>query len=382
MAEQSFFEKCIEQSEKRITGEYEARKVLTLISLGGRLTLNHKAESSNLIVHSYTGTGKDWVTKNTLFSFLPNSVLTHRTRIGKTTLTYWHAGEKDFTWDGKILYLEDTSNKVLNCEVMKTMCSGGSKATITQKENGSLVAKDIIVVGKPVIIHTIANLNLEEETLRRFPIVTLNDSIDQTKAIIKKQFELEEKDIEFDEVFIQQASNLQRVKVIIPFTNILKEEFVKDVYARNLIFRTQIHRVKDFIKFSAAINQDSREYDGECIIATGEDFDNMRDAIKILFNNSNFLPITKEQRKLIDLIVKLDKEGDGVKTSEIVSNVSFRSHAWTYVNLNVLVDKGFLDINVRDVEYSNKPVSFYNFKCVGSLELPYFHDLEGSGDFL
>lgn len=382
MAEQSFFEQCIEQSKKRIAGEYDARKVITLIALGGRLTLNHKAESSNLIVHSFSGTGKDWVVRNTLLSFLPKKEVTHRTRISKTTLTYWHAGEENFTWNGKILYLEDTNNNVLNCEVMKTMSSGGSKATITQKINGSLTAKDILVKGKPVIIHTIAKLNLAEETIRRFPILILDDSVDQTKAVVEKQFDLVDNEISFDEDFINEVMSLQNVKVIIPYTSILKKEFVKDKYVKNLILRTHLHRITDYIKFSASINQLNRDNDGENIIANGEDFDNMRDVMKILFSNVNFLPVTKEQRKLLDLIVDLDKEGDGVKTSKIVSNVSFRSRQWVYMNLNVLVDKKFLYVDVRDVEYSNRPVSFYSFKPVANLELPYFHELKGSGKYL
>jgi len=105
--------------DKTVTGEYLTRHAI-LITAAGIWVANHATSSYNLMVNSESGAGKDHVTRHTLAIFPKDSVVT-RTRISPTAFTYWHNSkyEPDWTWNGKICYLQDTNNSVLNCDCSK-----------------------------------------------------------------------------------------------------------------------------------------------------------------------------------------------------------------------------------------------------------------------
>ena len=244
-----------EELDKKIVGEVDIRKTIFLCAQG-RLVINCQASSYNLLINSESGAGKDYIASNTL-EMIPRHVYEKKTRISPTAFTYWHSNDPLWTWDGKICYLEDISSGVFNHEVFKVMTSTGSAATIVKEQ----VAIEIIVNGKPVMITTSASANPNPEMLRRFTILPLDETEDQTQAILLRQAEVASKSISpyYNDDLIDCQSHLKRVKVIIPFAEKIISILPKD----HIFIRTHFTRFLDYIKASCAFHQYQRETDEE-----------------------------------------------------------------------------------------------------------------------
>ncbi len=236
LSNSDLFEQIVLESEKQAVGEEKAKKSLILLCMG-RLVKNANATSFNGVPHEESGTGKDYLTKTITRLCVPDEELQHRTRISPTVLNYWHSPKKepDFTWDGQVLFLEDVSDAVLNCEVVKTFLSGGSKATITV--NGE--AQDIEIRGKPVCLFTTANSSPRGEQLRRVQFIPLDAGAEQTGRI--KNFRAKcaraGRNPEFDSKFQSALGKLERYEVVVPFS-----EEVASFFPDELITRTVIDR--------------------------------------------------------------------------------------------------------------------------------------------
>src|SRR3989344_1740266 len=286
-----------DEFDKKIVGELETRKVIFLCAAGGRLVINSQLASFNLLVNDDAGTGKDYIVANTL-SILPKNCYVHKTRISPTVFTYWHNSEvePDWTWNGKVFYPEDISEPVLNSDVFKVMCSNGSSATIVIKQK----AIDIDIEGKPVLITTTASATPNPELTRRFVILSLNSSEDQTKAIMKKHAEYKKKGIvpEYNPIYTESMKYLKRVKVKIPYADLIDKHFP----SKNIIMRTHFPRFLDFISASAAFYQFQRIADNEdFILASSEDYDLARICFLRLCSNKYMIPLTINQKKILEM---------------------------------------------------------------------------------
>jgi len=251
----ALFEKIDSEFDKTIVGEKPSRQSI-LLNACGLWVENASIASYNLCINSNSGAGKDYVCKNVLKIFPKENVET-RSRISPCAFTYWHSSkwEENFTWDGKILLLLDISNNILNSEVFKLMSSDGTHSTVVIEQR----AVDIEIRGKPVIFITTASGTPNNEMLRRFPFLELDETTDQTKAIKQAQAKAaaDGKKIEHDPKITSALSKLQRVKVKIPFA----EELVEFFPSEHLIMRTHFGRLLDLIKASAALYQYQREKD-------------------------------------------------------------------------------------------------------------------------
>lgn len=328
---------CITEREldKVMVGEIEARKTIFLCAMGC-LVKNANTASYNLLVNDLAGAGKDYITGKTL-SLLPEFRFLKRTRISPTVFTYWHNSkfEPSWTWDGKVLYLEDVSNSVLNSPVFKVMCSSGSMATIVKDQR----AIDIIINGKPVIIITSATANPTPELVRRFSIVNLDSGIKQTEAIVKRHLEyaVTGKSPQIDNMFSDALANLQPIKVKIPFA----EKIAKFIPNDSIIMRTHILRFLDYIKASTALYQYQREVDDEDYhIATEQDYRIARIALLKTTSNQYMIPLTKDQRRILDIFKGLGNNWYSV--ADLEPKITWMSDKWLREQLDRLVEYGLL----------------------------------------
>ena len=336
-----------EELDKKIVREYGTRKAIFLCAAGGRLVENCQIASYNLLINDEAGTGKDYITGKTL-EILPKEVYIKKTRISPTVFTYWHNSEyePEWTWDGKVFYTEDISESVLNSEVFKVMCSSGSEATIVIRQR----AIDIDIVGKPVMITTTATATPSPELTRRFEIVNLNESIDQTKEIMKRHCEYAMKGItpEYNSEITLALSLLERVKVKIPFADKLHSLFP----ARSLMMRTKFPRFLDFIKASTAFHQFKREKDDEgYLIAEGQDYDIATEVMKKLSSNKYLISLTRNQRRIVehlDSMIKINPEysESASKIREQMSN--FISLPAIQTNLSIMSGYGIFSVKLED----------------------------------
>jgi len=308
----------IEEIGKKVVGEHELITTIFLCA-NGRLVENAKRSSYNLIVNSETRSGKDWVVENTL-KILPTDYWIKRTRITEKVFTYWHSPkhEPEWTWNGKIFYNEDISNSVLNGEVFKVMASTGSIATVIVNQK----PVDIEIKGKPVLIVTTASTSMSKEIMGRFIVVNCDESPEQTKEIMKRQSANAISGIvnEYDSTVVGALGSLKRVKVKIPFASKLYNLFPPT----HVMMRSIYDRFLDYIKSSTALHQQQREKKNGHYIATGHDYDTARIVLLKTMSNPSMIPLTKDERRIIDVI---RKSSPPLSTNEILTKVSEVSQA-------------------------------------------------------
>ena len=175
----------LDELDKKHVGDIAAKEIIFLSAIG-RLVKNKKPFSYNVVVHSTSSAGKDHLVECVLQLF-PEEDIEAFGRISETALTYLHDIKKEpfFTYDGKDLYLEEITERILNNEVMKVFTAGLTKSAITKDQK----AEVICVQGKPVVICTTATTTPTPEILNRFSIVKLDESEEQTKRTFMKDEE-------------------------------------------------------------------------------------------------------------------------------------------------------------------------------------------------
>lgn len=363
------------EMDKKIVQENKTRQTIFLCCCG-MFVKNHQVASYNLMVNSESGAGKDWVTSKTLKIF-PNEKVIKRTRISEKVLNYWHNSkfEPDWTWNGKIFYNEDISNSVLNADVFKVMCSSESSVTVLINQ----VPVDIEIVGKPVMIVTTATANPKKELLRRFSIVNLDETVDQTKAILERQAEFEERGltINYDPNIRKALGFLKRVKVKIPFAKKLVDIFP----TKNIIVRTHFQRFMDYIKASVALHQYQREInEEEYYIATPQDYDLARIALIHTTSNKFMIPLTRDEKEILKIIQDLpETRDDGDKAwysvTDLEPKITFVSDRHLRRILDKLTTFGFLEKNKESRENSKKDVMVFAIVKHSKILIPKWEEI-------
>jgi len=358
--------------DKKIVGELETRKVLVLCAYGGRLVENAQIASFNLCVNDIAGVGKDYTTGASL-ELLPKQYYVRKTRISPNVLNYWHNAEDEpqWTWDGKVLYLEDISDNILNHDVFKVMCSSGSNATIVKDQK----IIDLEVKGKPVMIITTASATPNPEMTRRFVMLNLDSSIDQTKEIMKRHSEFRKKGIipEVNPSIRNAMQFLNRVKVKIPFADLTYEHFP----INNVIMRTHYPRFLDFISASCAFHQFQRKKEGEFYLATGQDYNLARDCFLKLCSNVYMIPLTINQKKILKAFEE-EPLLEGSIAELHASKLNFISDRALAYNLSLLSTYGIFETNAK-LNAQNKTIECYrlcgSYKPNEKIDIPTYQEL-------
>lgn len=355
--------------DKHIVAERENKLSAFLISCG-RLVLNGSRSSFNTLINSESGAGKDHILRKVLKLWDTEIAIT-RSRISETALTYWHNTEKEpeWTWDGKVLYLSDISNRILNSDVLKTYMSDESQATITIDNK----AKDFEITGKPVLFLSSVSASVGHELLRRMPIMTLDESNEQTQRIIQKQLSdaatsgWNRNLIEYDKNLIKALAELQQVTVIIPFA-----ERLLQLFKGGIIMRTVVKRFLDYIRASAALHQKQRKKEDGEVLAEGKDYDNAVMVLKATTCNSAMIPLTKRQTR----ILKLFTDDEHKQVSDLLPKVTFCSENTLRKDLDRLAESGFIE-KEQDMyaENSKKPVMLWRRKIHEEMKIPSWKEL-------
>lgn len=352
-----------EIQEKRVVGEKETIECIIIVT-NCRLVKNIKATSSNINVNDESGLGKDWIVKGVL-DILPDNVVVYRTKITPELLTYWHNSkyEPEWTWDGKILYIEDISTTLLNSDVFKVFSSGGSKATVLIKQ----LPIDIIINGKPSMVITSYQVNPNSENLRRYPICFCDSSEDQTLEIMRRQSYEDATGYiySYNPELKAAISKLRMVSVVIPFAEKLPYFFPK-----NNFMRTHYKRFLDYIKSSAALHQYQREEDGHGnIVATGEDYDIARMVLLKNTNNPSMIPLTRDQDNIFNFFKEHPDQWYSVNDIE---NKFPISSEWLRKQLKQLFKNGFLNSIQAEREGVKRKVTEYSFSSENTVEIPLY----------
>jgi len=366
------YDKIMAELGKKIVGETDTVTVI-LICGCGIYVVNHNATSYNLMQSAEAGAGKDY-TLNATLSIFPERCYLKRSRISAKVLTYWHRSDKEpgFTWDGKILYLEDATQELLDSEVVKVFLSSGSYATILINQ----VATDLKINGKPVVMFSSATTRLNKEQGRRVPMLRCDESLGQTKKIMEKQAHAAEHGEvqEYDSRITDALAFLRRIKVTVPFAH----EIQQRISPNNIILRTHFPRLLDYIKASCALHQFQRKKEGEFFVAEARDYELAKLAFKKITSNPYSIPLSHQEQKMLEKIDELQatasmKTGfDGFTFDEIEQHVQFWKDTQLRDELRKLADANLLIVGKRAPEggKGGRAALTYRRPSLTTVELP------------
>ncbi len=361
----------IDELGKRIVGNIEQREIVFTFMLG-RLVLNAKPSSFNLLLRCASSSGKDWIVKNVADLF-PEEDVEYWGRLTPKSLNYLHDAIEEplFTYDGKVIYAEEITEGTLNDEVMKVLTSGKNKVAVVIR--GKAVIKE--VKGKPAIIATSMSSIPSEEILNRFAVIELDVSDKQIKKILKQRGKVAKRGYEefIDTKSKARLENLQQYNVQIPYANKIIKHFPEKSISESRI----IDRFYDLIKAVAVFFQKDRMHpDKHTIKAEELDYEIARNIFEHLpFGFPDFL-----LSDIQDRIMKfLEKQKGPLQAQEILQRLGdpmsiqgFRPHLQRLVDLKKIEsiplwnEKNYSVDKYQVMEQSNNPKS---------IKLPNFGEL-------
>lgn len=346
---------------KNITGEQESVKS-TFLSLCS-IWLNDMDIPMNTMLSSESSAGKSYVSKK-IVDLFPKELVEWRSKISGEAFTYWHTNEDDWTWDGKILFLEDISQAVLDSSTFKLMCSEGSYATVVKKQK----AENLKVNGKPCMLITTASTTPNTEIMNRFNVLHLDESAEQTRQIVHKK-SLGIRNKEYDPKIINSLRLLKKHSVKIPFGEMVYNYITANYGWDNIRMRRDFDRMLSLIRCSTTLHQYQRsEINGE-LIATEQDYEIARNAINYM-----------QGMTLKGLVHKLQKayefckeETSSFSAKTIHAKNPFVSPTIWYDYLDELCSKGLLSVEFKAELGVFQLVKHYSIKKSANLILPKFH---------
>lgn len=353
-----FFNLLIEEQSKKIEGEIKSRKAITLSLCN--VWVDGSEVPLNTLVSSESSSGKSFICKN-IIKLFPKELVEYRTKITPEAFTYWH-NEEGWSWDGKVCYLEDISQSILDAPTFKVMCSEGSTATIVIKQK----AVDIEIKGKPVMLITTARTNPNSEILNRFQIVSLDESQEQTRAIVFRQAK-QNTGVPYNEKIINALRYLKRKKVIIPFAEKIAEYLDKNYNFQSIRLRRDFSRLLDLIKSSAVLHQYQRTEEDGFIIANEQDYEIAREIINYI-QTQTFKGLTHRLKKAFDCCLNLRE----FTAKEIHSKYPFVNQKMWYIYLDKLLERNMLKTDLKQTEEAKQKVTYYYINEEASFELPEF----------
>jgi len=304
-----------------------------------------------LLLSESSGVGKDYVCKRTLAIF-PRESRVHIKKATPEVIAYLHNSEKEpeWTWNGKSLYIEEISSKTMNSETFLAFTSN------RDFEGYVLINQEptkLAINGKPSIFITSASKSPKADTIRRLPSCQLDDSVDQTKAILERQYSSTEP-LKYDVNVVNALNHLKIVKVRIPYSQDLGKLIIER-FSSNVLLRTTNQRFLDLIKASASLHQYSRTRDKDgYILANLVDYEHAVRGFKKMIASASTISLTRDKQKILEIIS--DKEHEII--SELEPKVTFCNKDTLRKLLRNMADEGALDstnverINSREVSYN------------------------------
>jgi hypothetical protein len=362
LGDPNLFNIIINEISKKVEGEEKSKKAIFLSLCS--IWVNGSEVPLNSLISSQSSAGKSYLCKN-IIKIFPKNLVEYRTKITPEAFTYWHTNDLEWSWDGKICYLEDISQSLLDSQPFKVMCSEGSIATVVIKQK----AVDLEINGKPTLLITTATTNPNSEILNRFQIISLDESKEQTEAIVFR-IAKDEKSEPYNPILIEALSYLKRKKVKIGFGEKIAF-YLKNYYNFDSIrLRRDFSRLQDLIKCSAVLHQYQREQVDGRVIAIEQDYEIAREVINYI-QTATFKGLTHKLKKAYDCCKELGE----FTATDIHSKFPIVNQKMWYTYLDELCERGMLKTELKKVEDVKKRVTYYSLNKIQVFELPEFKEL-------
>ncbi len=355
---------------KKIVGEDKKVKTLVCCLLSKDLPRKYR---TSIVISNQSSTGKSHLLNNVLEPFRnPENPLLDPV-VDYTDFTEAHFKRSQSDVNGKIIKLEQLERRddkgKLSFQKTKHLLSEGRLkfGNVDTTEKGQKIVKDFEIVGVPVIVTTVTEYNIDEETANRMLIMQLDESEDQTKRIM--DYTLSEyadipqdkntEDVEdLREIFNGMKVLAQHIDaIVIPFADKLKE-----ILPKNLEMRRDLKKVLNLaciIAFIHALNRDcfrskktkqfftgdmaeTKEQNTFVIVVKPEDFilamEIAGDAIKQTINKSSQKLIEVDELLRTKFNAKALHEQGGITVKELMKDLGLSENR-TREYLNQLCDK-------------------------------------------
>ncbi len=374
----ALFERIDAEFDKRIEGEKESRRAIFLFAC--IKFVRNSGTSNNLLVNSESSAGKDYTTRE-ICRIFPKEATESLARASPNAFTFWHSNDPEFNWNGKICRICDISKPLLDSDAFKTFLSDEEKSVIVNKDKGGKIgAVEYFSQGKPIGIFTTAENNPKDELLNRVNIISLDESVAQTKAITRRQAREASGAFagqNYDPLIVSALGKLPRVEVVVPYAESFIEFLPTEIRARR-----DVPRIFNLIKASAALFQFQREKDNlGRVIATGEDYERARTALKKIQTGS-FVALTRTLRRVYAVAEEWQKANPWrwFTVKQLWATKPLCAERHFYEHLEKLAEKRLLVADFQEREESRKQVLVYQLAAVNgltSIELPPFEKVIG-----
>ena len=317
-----------------------------------RHVINADKTSSNLVVSDKSGGGKDFLVKAVCKVMLPEKDYFHRTGLSEKVFTYWKSNQKDFTWNGKVIHLEDPDKDLSKSSGFRVMASGQTKNTIVKDQE----AVDFKIRGKPVMLITSFNTDIDTEGIRRWDTIRMDISERLTELVIEDRMLRKAGIIKTipDEDLREALQSL-----LIPHD--VKIPFIKDilkVLPSVLAMRTIGGKFIDYIKASALLHQFQRDRNKDgSINADYSDYEYARFVFQKLIGMYG-VPLNSTEENLMQVLIDANEP---LSVKEIATQFD-RSISWIYRNLtneDKFKTTGLIKEMLEFDERSNKEILKY-----------------------
>lgn len=356
----------LKEFDKKIIGEQDTKLALFVQACG--IFVQNRKIAPHVFVNSESSAGKSVLTK-AICNIFPENRLVYRTKISPEVLTYWHKNDHNWTWNGKILYLEDVRREIIDSPVFKVMASEGSLATVVINQK----SVDIIIKGVPIIFITTANVNPNQEIINRFSLVSLDESSEQTHNVIKF---IAKQESEAYSITIKMALTLLNpIRVKVPFMDKLVDSFpIKYVKTRR-----DFVRFMEFIKCSTALYQFQRDQnEAGQFLATKQDYEIARAVLKKVSQTDSGVSLTHKKRKAFEICQEVSRANAGsegwFQTKEVIAKGFVSQRMW-YAYLKDFVSSNLLESKLDDTESKSKASIVYRPMSCSAFVLPEFEKL-------
>jgi len=258
----------------------------------------------SLIVKGPSSTGKNHQVESTLQAF-PDGAYFAFTSMSEKALYY-----DDADYRHKMLYVaeaEGMNNQNLDYAVRSLLSEGQLRYLTVEKINGQMVKREIVKEGPTGMIQTTTRANLYHDNETRAVSITVNDTREQTKAIMRSTAREDEREpIDWEpwwafQVWLEGQDNL----VWIPFAEPLAEK----MQALHVRQRRDFKLLLNAVRTIAIIHQACRErdYKGRNI-AEYRDYEMAEDLLNDLLSEGIGATVSAATRDTVDAVRVLTED--------------------------------------------------------------------------
>lgn len=355
--------KLKQELDRYIIGEDESKILLYLICASSFTKFNLSA-----IITGSSSSGKSWLKKNVLQYF--GNVLSY------TRVTGAAPDRLGKSLTGKILDIEELRGSEAAQPTLRIAISEGrlNLLSTTRDEEGHITTEEITTEGTPTFITTCTNPDIDDELLNRLFIISLDESQEQTKEIIrfeaKKYHRLGDvEDAEKPNMLFGAIINelLPITTVEIPFLEFLAAKFpLPQGRERACGPRRDFKKLVFLIGIVAWLHQKQRvtvERTGildRCVVASPVDF-------QLVWNlcETGFLQTLYRLTKRHEEVLACFKAGIPITTGEVAAEIGFSENRAREL-LRGLVWRGYLSED--DSQKTHKYMLKQEKKLQGTIE--------------